>query len=155
LTERLRASHPDAVTPLDFSQIDFVDISCADEFLTKLLMRVGSGELGTRYVSLQGANLSVRETLEAVLTLRGLAALHSQGDRAEVLGTLKAPIRETLDVILVKKSGTSSEIAQALHKNINIACNRLNVLRRMGLVCRAREGSVPGGGRQYTYESIV
>ncbi len=155
LTERLRASHPDAVTPLDFTQIDFVDISCADEFLTKLLMRIGSGELGTRYVTLQGANLSVRETLEAVLTLRGLAALHSEGDGSEVLGTLKAPIREALDVILAKKSGTSSEVAQALRKNINIACNRLNVLQRMGLVCRAREGSVPGGGRQYTYESIV
>jgi hypothetical protein len=155
LTERLRASQPDAVTPLDFAKIDFVDISCADEFLTKLLMRIGSGELGARYVTLRGANLSVRETLEAVLTLRGLAALHSEGDRTEVLGTLKAPIREALDVILAKKSGTSSEIARELGKNINIACNRLNVLQRMGLVCRAREGSAPGGGRQYTYESIA
>ena len=53
--------------PLDFSDVQFIDISCADEFLTKLLMRIGSGEMGNRYVFIQNANQSVRETLEAVL----------------------------------------------------------------------------------------
>lgn len=155
LMDYLRASDPDAVIPLDFSHIDFIDISCGDEFLTKLLMRIGSGELGTRYVFIQGANLSVRETLEAVLKLRGLAALFKEDGQVAVLGALKTPIREALDVMLERKKGTSSEIAGALRKNINIACNRLNALQRMGLVCRVREGSVPGGGRQFFYESIV
>ena len=68
---------------------------------------------------------------------------------------LKTPIREALDVVLSRKKGTSSEFAHALHKNINIACNRLNALQKMGLVCRVRDGSVPGGGRQFFYESIV
>ena len=54
-----------------------------------------------------------------------------------------------------KKQGTSSEFAEALRKNINIACNRLNALQKMGLICRVRDGSVPGGGRQFYYESIV
>ena len=47
------------------------------------------------------------------------------------------------------------EFAEALSKNINIACNRLNALQKMGLVCRVRDGSVDGGGRQFYYESIV
>ena len=155
LMDHLRESDPEAVTPLDFSRIEFIDISCADEFLTKLLMRIGSGELGNRYVYIQVANLSVRETLEAVLKLRGLAALFKEGDRVEVLGQLKTPIREALEVLLEKKKGTSSELAEALRKNVNIACNRLNALQRMGLVCRVRDISVAGGGRQYFYESIV
>ena len=152
---QIRDTESDGVTPLDFSAVDFIDISCADEFLTKLIMRIGSGELGNRFVFIQGANLSIRETLEAVLKLRGLAALVKEEDGVIVLGTLKTPIREALDVVLDKKSGTSSEFAQALRKNINIACNRLNALQKMGLVCRVRDGSVPGGGRQFYYESIL
>ena len=155
LMDHMQASDPDGVTPLDFYGVDFIDISCADEFLTKLLMRIGSGELGNRFAYIQGANLSVRETLEAVLKLRGLAALFRDDDGVAVLGTLKTPIREALDVVLERKQGTSSEFAQALRKNINIACNRLNALQKMGLVCRVRDGSVPGGGRQFFYESIV
>ncbi len=155
LMAHLRESDPQGVTPLDFSEIEFIDISCADEFLIKLLMRIGSGELGNRYVYIGGANVSVRETLEAVLKLRNLAALAKDGETVEVLGVLKTPIREALDVLLQEKQGTSSELAKALGKNVNIACNRLNALQRMGLVCRVKDASVAGGGRQFFYESIV
>jgi hypothetical protein len=155
LTEVLRASDPDSVTPLDFSHIQFMDISCADECLTKLLMRIGSGELGTRYVFLTGGNESVRETVEAVMKLRGLAVMFRGEDGVQILGTLKTPIREALEVMTELKSATSSEISRALNKNVNIACNRLNALQRMGLVCRLKDGSVEGGGRQFFYESIV
>lgn len=152
----MRAEEADVVTPLDFSNVSFIDISCADEFLSKLLMRIGSGELGNRFAFVQNANASVRETLEAVMKLRDLAVLFKNGDGSPVLlGTLKTPIREALYVVLEKKKGTSSEFAQALRKNINIACNRLNALQKMGLVCRVRDGSVAGGGRQFFYESIV
>ena len=155
ITDSMRDADPDGVMPLDFSAVEFIDISCADEFLTKLLMRIGSGEMGNRYVFIQNANQSVRETLEAVLQLRSLAALYKHEEEVTLLGSLKTPIREALDVILEKKHGTSSEIADALQKNINIACNRLNTLQRMGLVCRVRDGSVQGGGRQFFYESIL
>ena len=111
--------------------------------------------MGNRYVFIQNENQSVRETLEAVLQLRSLAALYKHEEEVTLLGSLKTPIREALDVILEKKHGTSSEIADALQKNINIACNRLNTLQRMGLVCRVRDGSVQGGGRQFFYESIL
>jgi DNA-binding transcriptional ArsR family regulator len=155
LTLHLRDAEPDSTTPLDFSAIQFVDISAADEFLCKLLMRIASGELGTRYVFVSGANESIRETFEAVLKLRDLAALCKEGDERIILGVLKTPMREALEVILAARQGTSAELAQRLDKNINIACNRLNALQKMGLVCRTRDGSVQGGGRQYYYEAIV
>jgi DNA-binding transcriptional ArsR family regulator len=155
LTLHLRDAEPDSATPLDFSDIQFVDISAADEFLCKLLMRIASGELGTRYVFISGANESIRETFEAVLKLRDLAALCKEGDDRIILGVLKTPMREALEVILAARQGTSAELAQRLDKNINIACNRLNALQKMGLVCRTRDGSVQGGGRQYYYEAIV
>jgi len=151
----LQGAGPETSTALCFSGVSFIDISCADEFLCKLILRIGSGELGTRYVYVEGANVSVRETLEAVLKLRGLAVLCRQDGTRLVLGTLKRPTEEALAVVLERGRATSSEVADALGKNVNIACNRLNALQRIGLVCRVREESVPGGGRQYLYQSIV
>ena len=68
----MHTADDDAVTPLDFANVSFIDISCADELLCKLLMRIGSGELGNRFTFIQNANDSVRETFEAVLKLRDL-----------------------------------------------------------------------------------
>jgi len=144
-----------AATPLDFNQVSFIDVSCADEMLNKLLLRLRSGEMGSRYVYIKVANTSVRETIEAVLQLRELAVLYRSGDQIELLGMLKRPMREALDVLLERKCATSAEVSDVLNKNVNIVCNRLNALQRMGLVCRLRDGSVAGGGRQYYYVSIL
>ena len=75
--------------------------------------------------------------------------------QVELLGALKRPMREALDVLLARKCATSAELSEALDRNVNIVCNRLNALQRMGLVCRLRDGSVAGGGRQYYYVSIL
>jgi len=73
----------------------------------------------------------------------------------ELLGALKTPMREALDVLLERKCATSAEVSEQIDKNVNIVCNRLNALQRLGLVCRLRDGSVVGGGRQYFYVSIL
>lgn len=144
------------VIALDFAQVKFVDVSCADEMLNKLLLRLRSGELKNRFVFIVSANASVRETLEAVLQLRDLAVLSEDVDgRVQLLGALKRPMREALDVLLERKSATSAEVSETIDKNVNIVCNRLNALQRHGLVCRLRDGSVAGGGRQYVYVSIL
>ena len=155
LMQHLLSGPADAATPLRFSRVSFIDVSCADEMLNKLLLRLASGELGRRYVYIADANISVRETIAAVLQLRELAALYKDGEHIEVLGVLKTPMREVLNVLLAHKCATSAAISDALGKNINIVCNRLNALQRLGLVCRLRDGSVAGGGRQFYYVSIV
>ncbi|MFQ6094499.1 MAG: hypothetical protein ACE5OR_17800 [bacterium] len=155
LMDYLKGSESDRAFPLDFSNVEFLDISCADEFLTKLLLRIRSGELETRFVFVQNANLSVKETLQAVLQLRGIAILMKDNGGVEILGEIKRPIREALEILIERKRVTSAELAEALNKSVNIACNRLNLLQRMGLACRLREDSLPGGGRRYYYESIL
>jgi anti-anti-sigma regulatory factor len=142
-----------SATPLDFSGVSFIDVSCADELLNKLLRRLGSGELGGRYLFLQGANPSVAETIETVLRLRQLSVLARQGDEVVVLGELGRPMREALEVLLQHKVLTSSQLAAVLGKNTNIVCNRLNALQRQGLACRLPDGTA--GGRRYSYVSIL
>jgi hypothetical protein len=155
LMDHILQAPENSVTPLDFSHVSFIDISCADEMLSKLLLRLRSGEMGKRFVYLRGLNPSMGETIEAVMHLRSLSALVKEADRVELLGALKRPMSETLEVLLARKCVTSAELSAALNKNVNIVCNRLNALQRMGLACRLRDGSVKGGGRQYYYVSLV
>jgi hypothetical protein len=155
LMEHIMEGEDQVATPLDFSHISFMDVSCADEMLNKLLLRLRSGEMGKRYVYLRGLNTSVLETIEAVLHLRDLSVLVQDGEEVRLLGKLKRPMREVLEVLLMQKCVTSGEVSTALGKNVNIVCNRLNALQRMGLVCRLRDGSVEGGGRQYYYVSLL
>ena len=156
LMAHLQQCEDRTVVPLDFKQVQFVDVSCADEMLNKLLLRLRSGELKNRFVFIVSANASVRETVEAVLQLRDLAVLAEDGEGGvELLGALKTPMREALDVLLERKCATSAEVSEQIDKNVNIVCNRLNALQRLGLVCRLRDGSVVGGGRQYFYVSIL
>ncbi len=151
---RLGENPEPSATPLDLAGITFIDVSCADELLNKLLRRLRSGEMGRRYVFLQGGNPSVTETVETVLRLRGLSVLAKVGgDGIAVLGELAQPMREALDVLLREKALTSAELATTLGKNTNVVCNRLNALQRQGLACRQRADGA--GGRRYAYLSIL
>ena len=155
IVAHLERAPDESVTPLDMAAVEFMDVSFADELFNKLLLRVRSGELGSRFVFVRGTNTSLRETIEAVLELRDLALLLQTDEEPEILGELKRPLHEALEVILAKKSATSAAMSDALGKNVNIVCNRLNALHRMGLICRRRDESVVGGGRQYCYVSLV
>src|SRR5258706_14193814 len=72
LVKALEAAAPDVVIPVDFRNIRAIDFSCADEFVTKVLRRIMSGELGTRFIVLQGMSENVEESIQAVLTIREL-----------------------------------------------------------------------------------
>lgn len=147
-----RVPDPSA-TPLDFGGVSFIDVSCADELLNKLLRRLRSGELGGRCVFVREANPSVAETIETVLRLRELSVLARRGEEVVVLGELGRPMREVLEVLLRHKALTSAQLAAALGKNTNIICNRLNALQRLGLACRLQDGTA--GGRRYSYVSVL
>jgi hypothetical protein len=63
---------------LDFSDVELLDFSCADEVVAKLLL-AGAG-LSTRVVVLQGLREDQHEAIEQVLTYHGLTVLVVSGD---------------------------------------------------------------------------
>jgi len=153
--ERLQQEPAPCLLPLDFGGVEFVDVSCADELLEGLLARVTGGDLGARLVLAQGMNASVRDTVNAVLQLRERALIVRDAAGVAVLGHLQPPLLEALSAVPEGGRITSPELAEVLGRNLNIACNRLNALVRHGLVWRWRDAAAAGGGRQYTYESLV
>lgn len=146
----IEAGGPDAVTEIGFGGVDILDFSAADELVAVLVRRVSSGELGARRFVLTGMRDPVRESIEAVLTLRGFQCFEKQDDGSlKVLGTISPPLAETLEFINKAGRVTSKEIADALgtgKKPIepNAAANRLTSLAAAGLIV---EDPATTGGR--------
>jgi hypothetical protein len=81
------------VTLLDFSGVDCLDLSCADEIVAKLLLATASPD---RVVVLVGVRDDQRDALEHVLGHHRLAVaarLHG-GDTADVLGWASGDARD-------------------------------------------------------------
>ncbi|MDH4037535.1 MAG: hypothetical protein OEX18_12200 [Candidatus Krumholzibacteria bacterium] len=144
---------PDEVMVIDFQEIEFLDFSAADEFLTVLVRRVISGELGTRRFVLTNLSDAVRENVQAVLALRGLHCLERRADGSvTVLGRISPPLAQTLDHINRMGRTTSNEVAKMLGDiELNAAANRLKTLADAGLVVEDPTTSGGRGARRIFY----
>lgn len=147
---------PDSVLRIDFSAVQTLDFSAADEFVGGLVGRVIGGDLGTRRFVLTGLSDSVRESIAAVLALRkrNCLALRSDG-RLDVLGPISDVHEETLQFVAARGEVAVADVAARFWKqpNMTAATNRLNTLARAGLVFRRLERGGPRGNR-YAYIAI-
>lgn len=121
---------------LDFSGIELLDLSCADEVVAKLLL--DPDERGRRFVVLQGLREDQREAIEHVLTHHGLAvATLAPGDtRASprLLGRVTADIRAAFDSVCALGALTVGELAQALDWPVARGADALEALALRRLV---------------------
>src|SRR5947209_10505872 len=79
---------------LDFSSVEFLDFSGADELIRGLLDELTARRGGLRNVVIHGMSPAVRENIAAVLELRKAVCLTQDGrETMDVLGPLSAPLR--------------------------------------------------------------
>jgi hypothetical protein len=141
---------------VDFSHVEFLDFSCADELVRGLLDDLTAREGGTRNVVLRGTSQPVRENIAAVLELRKAVCLIDDGrGGVEVLGPLSMPLRETIDLVMRNKRATARDVADHFKVAINTASNRLATLSETGLIMRTGKRAVAGGGEENLFESLV
>jgi hypothetical protein len=146
----------DRIYYLDFSEVEFLDFSGADELVRGLLEEVVAAEGGTRRVVLQGMSMSVQENIAAVLEARKSVSLVDDGrGGVETLGSLSQPLRETLDLVIRNRRATARDVADHFKVAINTASNRLATLAELGLIARAGKRPVSGGGEENLFESLV
>jgi len=156
LLAQLAASEPDSILPVDFGRVRFMDFSCADELMTRVLRRIRSGELGTRFILLQDLSPSVEENLAAVFALRDLVcAKLTKGGKIELLGKIGPELAETYQLAVRKGTITARDVA-AIAPDVGISAisNRLAKLQTMGLLVRTKEGAPASGGRQFVYRAV-
>jgi hypothetical protein len=157
ILELLQSASPDAVLRIDFSKVQMLDFSAADELLASLLARTTSGELGRRRFYLSGVDEGVREGIVAVLTLRKRVCLEmTESGHVRVLGPLSPPHQETLRFAIERGSVTAADVAERFwtEPNMTAATNRLNALVAAGLLLRDVEQGGPRGARN-RYASFI
>lgn len=141
---------------LDFSDVEFLDFSCADELIRGLLDELLAREGGAKRVVLRGASPPVRENIAAVLELRKTTCLAENGQgNVDVLGPLSQPLRETLHLVIRNGRATARDVADHFKVAINTASNRLTSLAEQGLVVRTGKRPVAGGGEENLFQSLV
>ena len=154
IEDHLRLLAPGDTLPIDFAGVEGITVSFGDECIAKLILARQAGDLDDRGLVIEQMNPDVRETLEAVLTRRKVAAvaLTASGE-PEALGG-PGWMSDTLSAAVGLRSFVASDLAERLGITPQAANNRLKMLVASGAV--ARERVVPaGGGKEFSYEVVI
>jgi anti-anti-sigma regulatory factor len=111
--EATLASGSGHTTLLDFSGVDCLDLSCADEIVAKLLLAAASGD---RVLVLAGVREAQREALEHVLAHHRLAvaACFLGAEAPDVLGWVTGDSREAFAELRQHGPADRSQLAARL-----------------------------------------
>jgi hypothetical protein len=141
------------VVALDFSEINIIDYSCADEIVAKLISRLIGSEYGEKYIVLAGLNENQRENIEVALERKELAVLARMRDGSQILiGSLNNYLKTTLDFVIEKGRITAKDMSDALKLEMNTSGTRLLNLHKKKLIRRIEE--IRDGGRILVYEHV-
>jgi len=155
IVQALDALPSDTLLPLDFGRVRFLDYSCADELVAKLVRRVSAGDLGGRYIILSNASDSVRENISAALTLRQLACVYEGlNGGPEILGRLSPELRDTYVLALQCGQITARNVVERTGKTIAASSNRLARLKGLGLLAWIGSEAGDVGGRQNVFVPV-
>lgn len=133
------------VSVLDFSQVQVMDYSCADEIVAKLLLRYTTDERPAEaYFVARGLQEHHREAVEAVLERHGLLlVMEGEGGEPQLLGPCN-PVERTCWTVLsrlveadVPAVAAAAEISEeAVHPTLQrLAAQRVAVALRGGYFC--------------------
>jgi len=155
LERELIAETEPMVAFLNFSGVEVIDYSCADEVIAKLISRLLSGEYGDKFTVLESLSPNQMENIEVALERKKLAVLYLQeGGGWQVIGFLNNYLRKTLISVMEKGSITLRELAREGKIGLNTGGTRLLNLYRKRLIWRSEEISKEGG-RQFAYKSLT
>jgi len=157
ICRRISRLEPNSVLEMDFSSIRFMDVSCADEIVVKVLARLEAGEFPDRFIILSRINAQHRENIETALEVAKKAVIVKENKGWSLMGELVNSYREALSTIMELGSVTARELQQEMGYNtVNEASTKLIFIYQRCLIAREpyRE-AVRGGGRQFRYLSLL
>jgi len=134
-----------AVTTIDFSQVNLLDFSCADEIVAKLLLRFTADDEPPAYFTFRGIHDGHIDPIETVLERHALALVSWHEDEPELFGHVAAVERTHWDVVCDHGPATAEQVAQVLGTEETEARIQLDQLVRRRLLMREDDRyAVPG-----------
>lgn len=152
---RIQEAFNEAVVELNFSGVEFIDYSGADELVVMLMNRIINKELGERYLLLSNLTEWHRENIKAALGInKKHAVLEVRSNELFLLGTVKPMLVEVLRAVYNSGVDTARKLSDATGNEINLSGTKLLQLYQQRLIMRTEE-FLPEGGRQYKYGPIL
>lgn len=133
------------VTTIDFSQVNLLDFSCADEIVAKLLLRYADTDGLTGYVLFRGIHDGHLDPIETVLERHDLALVAWRDGRAELYGTVTDPERWLWEVVRDKGPIVSHDAAYALDADLDETVRLLDRLAQRRLIMHHDAGYIVPG----------
>lgn len=116
------------VTTIDFSQVNLLDFSCADEIVAKLLLRFTSDEGPKGYLTFRGIHDGHIDPIETVLERHALALVSWHEGEAELFGHVEEIERVHWDVVRDHGPLSASDVARHLQATVDQAAADARVL---------------------------
>lgn len=133
------------VTTIDFSQVNLLDFSCADEIVAKLLLRYTSDGGPPGFLTFRGIHDGHIDPIETVLERHALALVSWHEGEAELFGYVDDDERDHWIVVRDQGPVSADTVAEALTVPVAFAAEQLERLLRRRLVMRGDDGyAIPG-----------
>jgi hypothetical protein len=133
------------VTTIDFSQVNLLDFSCADEIVAKLLLRYTGDGGPPGFLTFRGIHEGHIDPIETVLERHALALVSWYEGEAELFGYVDDDEREHWTTVRDHGPVTAERVANALGVPARFAEMQLERLHHRRLVMRHDgEYTVPG-----------
>jgi hypothetical protein len=149
LEDQISQERPDDVVIIDFTGLEAMTISLADEFLGRFYTSVASGDISASLVLLTGLNEENLATVSICLERRELAAAAIINGEPVLVGA-PAYLAETYMQAVTLGSFTALDLADKLAVSAQNMNNRLKRLVEAGAVRRRRIAS-SRGGKEFMY----
>ena len=155
--ERIEEMEANHVLKLDFKNIKFIDVSCADELVVRILARLEAGELVDRYIILSQVRNQHRENIDTALKVAKKTVIVADGEGWDFLGDLIKSYQEVLTHVVEKQNITAKQVqGEMRYQSVNQASSILGALHQKRLIAREPyRRPVRGGGRQFRYLSLL
>lgn len=126
-----------SLTILDFSEVQLLDFSCADEVVGKLLLQYDA--IGAdAYFLVRGADDHHLEAIEQVLSRYGLALVVQEADgRAHIVGSVDEEARRTWQLIQTRGRAAADELLHEVGYPRERLVAQLDDLTKRRLLVRA------------------
>lgn len=136
--------HP-VLTTIDFSQVNLLDFSCADEIVAKLLLQYTSDNSPRGYLAFRGIHDGHIDPIETVLERHSLALVSWHEGKAELFGHVTEEELRHWEAVRDHGPVEAREVATLLAVSEGSAKLQLDLLDRRRLVMRSHLGyAIPG-----------
>ena len=133
------------VTTIDFSQVNLLDFSCADEIVAKLLLRYASDDGLPGFLTFRGIHEGHIDPIETVLERHALALVSWHEGAAELFGHVDDDERLHWEAVRDHGPIWAEALAAILAVSEASVAHQLERLRGRRLVMRREDGyAVPG-----------